>query len=134
MGRFFTGFAWAGFVVWTLLCLGGWGLIALGGDLLRWVAGSALAPGTGGPVTSVLNFIEAFGTVVLAWIWIAGSVLILVLGAFFRRAVANATAVRFDPDAGYGYGEGDPSRMKDVTPPRAPEPDPDPDRKRLPPR
>jgi|GEM_PF-1988520 len=130
MARFFTGFAWAGFVVWTLLCLGGWGAISLGGDLLRWAAGSALAPGTGGPVTAVLNFIEAFGTLVLAWIWIAGSVLILVVGAFFRRAVANATVVRFEQGA--FDGEPDPARMKDVTPPR--EPQPDPDQKRLPPR
>lgn len=130
MARVLTGFAWAGFLVWTLLCLGGWGAIALGGDLLRWVAGTALAPGTGGPVTSVLNFIEAFGTIVLTWIWIAGSVLILVVGAFFKRAVANASVIRFEragPD-----GMPDPSRMKDVTPPSAPEPDLD--QKRLPPR
>jgi len=130
MARVLTGFAWVGFLVWTLLCLGGWGAIALGGDLLRWVAGTALAPATGGPVTSVLNFIEAFGTIVLTWIWIAGSVLILVVGAFFKRAVANASIIRFEQAAPDGMP--DPSRMKDVTPPSAPEPDFD--QKRLPPR
>ena len=129
VGRIFTSFAWLGFVFWTLLCLGGWAVIALGGDLLRWIAGAALAPGAGGTVASVLTFIEAFGTIVLTWIWIAGSVLILVVGTILRRAAANATVARFEQrDA--AYGEFDPARMKDVTPTSEPSP---PELKRLPP-
>jgi hypothetical protein len=115
VGRIFTGFAWLGFLFWSLLCLGGWAAIALGGDMLRWVAETALAPGAGGSVASVLTFIEAFGTVVLAWIWIAGSVLILVVGTILRRAAANATVVRFEQRAA-SYADIDPARMKDVTP------------------
>ena len=66
IGRLFAGFAWAGFLFWTLLCLGLGALIGLGGDLLRWIAGTALGPGAGGTFASVLGFIEAFGTVLLA--------------------------------------------------------------------
>lgn len=116
VGRIFTGFAWLGFLFWSLLCLGGWAVIALGGDMLRWIAGAALAPGAGGTVASVLTFIEAFGTIVLTWIWIAGSVLILVVGTILRRAAANATVVRFEQRT-TNFGDIDPSRMKDVTPP-----------------
>jgi hypothetical protein len=130
VGRIFTGFAWAGFFFWSLLCLGGWAVIALGGDVLRWIAGAAFAPGTGGTVASVLTFIEAFGTIVLTWIWIAGSVLILVVGTILRRAAANATVIRFEQRAA-GYAQADPAQMKDVTPPYEPPPA---EIKRLPPR
>ena len=115
VGRIFTGFAWLGFLFWSLLCLGGWAVIALGGDMLRWIAGSALAPGAGGTVASVLTFIEAFGTIVLTWIWIAGSVLILVVGTILRRAAANATVVRFEQRTA-NYADIATARMKDVTP------------------
>ncbi|MBI3506098.1 MAG: hypothetical protein HY059_14760 [Proteobacteria bacterium] len=128
IGRVFAGFAWAGFMIWSLLCLGLWGAVTLGGDLLRWLAGAALSPGSGEAVVSALRFLEAFGTALLAWIWLAGSVLIAVAGIVLRRVAANATMVQMTT---IRTGEFEVREMKDVTPP---EPAIDPDAKRLPPR
>ena len=80
IGRVFTGFAWAGFLFWTLICLGFWGAVSLGGDLLGWIAGAVLDPAAGGTVTTGLRFLEAFGTALIAWVWLAGTVLIAVAG------------------------------------------------------
>ncbi len=116
IARVFTGFAWAGFLFWTLICLGFWAVVALGGDLLVWLAGAALDPAAGGAVTSVLRFLEAFGTALIAWIWFAGSVLITLAGMVLRRAAANATVVHMSTVRTTGWQE---PEMKDVTPPDA---------------
>jgi hypothetical protein len=125
--RLFAGFAWAGFLFWSLLCLGLWGVIALGGDALRWLAGAALDPAAGGTVSTVLRFLEAFGTALVVWVWFAGAALIVVVGLALRRAAANATTIRV---ATYRADWG-PREMKDVTPPA---PEPADDLPRLPPR
>lgn len=127
--RFVSSFAVTVFALWTLLCLGFWGVIALGGDLLQWVAGVF---GGAEIARAVLGFLEAFGTFLLAWVWLAGAALIAFAGFALRQAARNAASIRvrnvqFGESADWG-----PREMKDVTPPRAP--DPDPDRKRLPPR
>lgn len=114
IARVFAGFAWAGFLFWTLICLGLWAVVALGGDVLAWLAGAALDPAAGGTVTSVLRFLEAFGTALIAWFWIAGSVLIAVAGTILRRAAANATVVRMSTIRTASWRE---PEMKDVTPP-----------------
>lgn len=113
IGRVFAGFAWAGFLFWTLICLGFWAVVALGGDLLGWIAGAALDPAAGGTVTSVLRFLEAFGTALIVWFWIAGSVLIAVAGMILRRAAANATVVHMSTIRTERWPE---PEMKDVTP------------------
>jgi hypothetical protein len=129
IGRIFTGFAWAGFLFWTLICLGFWGVVTLGGDLLGWIAGAVLDPAAGGIAATVLRFLEAFGTALIAWIWLAGTVLIAVAGLVLRRAAANATVVRMSTmhTAHWRAPE-----MKDVTPPAGQMPDDD--IRRLPPR
>jgi hypothetical protein len=122
IGRVFTGFALAGFAFWTVLCFGVWAVVALGGDLLRWLAGLALDPQAGGIADSALRFLEAFGTALVAWVWLAGSALIAVVGFVMRKAAANATVVRVATFETRGWG---PAEMKDVTPPRGAGPDPD---------
>jgi hypothetical protein len=126
-GRIFTGFALAGFAFWTVLCLGVWAVVALGGDVLRWLAGLALDAQAGGIAQSALRFLEAFGTALVAWVWLAGTALIAVAGFVMRKAAENATVVRVSTFETRDWG---PAEMKDVTPPRGPEPDPD--AKRLP--
>jgi hypothetical protein len=76
-----------------------------------------------------LRFLEAFGTALIAWIWLAGTVLIAVAGLVLRRAAANATVVRMSTmhTAHWRAPE-----MKDVTPPAGQMPDDD--IRRLPPR
>lgn len=129
--RFVSSFAVTAFALWTLLCLGFWGVIALGGDLLRWLAGIV---GGADIARSVLGFLEAFGTFLLAWVWFAGAALIVFAGFLLRQAARNATTirvqtVRFDQNADWG-----PREMKDVTPPKSDAPEIDLDQKRLPPR
>ncbi|MCM0021790.1 MAG: hypothetical protein NBV67_17505 [Tagaea sp.] len=127
--RMVSGFAWVGFLVWTLLCLGLWGVIALGGDVLRWAAGAAQG-GDAGALGGILNFLEAFGTILLAWVWIAGTVFIAAAGFVMRKAAKHATLIRME-SARVQTGEWGPREMKDVTPPRESDA-PDPDMKRLP--
>jgi hypothetical protein len=129
IGRIFTGFAWAGFLFWTLICLGFWGAVSLGGDLLGWIAGAVLDPAAGGIAATVLRFLEAFGTALIAWIWLAGTVLIAVAGLVLRRAAANATVVQMSTVRTARWQE---PEMKDVTPPAGQAPDDD--IRRLPPR
>ncbi|MFM7346121.1 MAG: hypothetical protein ACKO1J_12225 [Tagaea sp.] len=129
--RVVSGFAWFGFLLWTLLCLGLWGAIALGGDLLRWAAGAAQG-GDPGALGGVLNFLEAFGTILLAWVWIAGAVFIAAAGLVMRKAAKHATVVRME-SVRVETGEWGPREMKDVTPPRESD-QPAPETKRLPPR
>jgi lysylphosphatidylglycerol synthetase-like protein (DUF2156 family) len=127
--RFISSFAFGAFALWTLLCLGLWGVISLGGDLLRWIAGSM---GGDGFVRSALGFLEAFGTFLLAWVWVAGAALIAVAGMILRKAARNATTIRME-SVHFRTGEDwAPREMKDVTPPGPPETDPQ--TKRLPPR
>lgn len=129
--RIASGFAWFGFLLWTLLCLGMWGAIALGGDVLRWAAGAAMG-GDAGTLGGLLRFLEAFGTILLAWVWIAGTVFIAGAGFLMRKAAKHATVVRME-SVRVETGEWGPREMKDVTPPRGSE-TPDPEPKRLPPR
>ncbi len=129
IGRVFTGFAWAGFLFWSLICLGFWGAVSLGGDVLRWIAEAILDPAAGGAVTTGLRFLEAFGTALIAWVWIAGTVLIAVAGLVLRRAAANATVVHMSTMRTTQWQE---PEMKDVTPPAGSGPDDD--IRRLPPR
>ncbi|MFM8799914.1 MAG: hypothetical protein ACKOEE_05065 [Tagaea sp.] len=133
--RVVSGFAWFGFLLWTLLCLGMWGAIALGGDLLRWAAGAAMG-GEADGLAGLLRFLEAFGTILLAWVWIAGTVFIAAAGFLMRKAAKHASVIRMESvrvDSG-AWGPRDGGReMKDVTPPRESD-KPDPDIKRLPPR
>lgn len=129
--RFVSSFAVTAFALWTLLCLGFWGVIALGGDLLRWFAAIL---GGDDIARSVLGFLEAFGTFLLAWVWFAGAALIVFAGFLLRQAARNATTirvqtVRFDQNADWG-----PREMKDVTPPKNDAPEIDLDQRRLPPR
>jgi hypothetical protein len=128
--RVVAGFAWFGFLIWTLLCLGLWGAIALGGDFLRWAAGAAMGGDSGG-LGGVLRFLEAFGTILLAWIWIAGTVFIAAAGFLMRKAAKHATTIRME-SVRVETGDWGPREMKDVTPPRD-APAPDPDARRLPP-
>lgn len=129
--RVVSGFAWFGFLLWTLLCLGMWGAIALGGDLLRWAAGAAMG-GEAGGLADLLRFLEAFGTILLAWVWIAGAVFIAAAGFLMRKAAKHASVIRME-SVRVDTGEWEPREMKDVTPPRETD-KPDPDIKRLPPR
>jgi hypothetical protein len=129
--RVVSGFAWFGFLLWTLLCLGLWGALALGGDVLRWAAGAAMG-GDAGALGGVLRFLEAFGTILLAWVWIAGTVFIAAAGLLMRKAAKHATVVRME-SVRVETGAWGPREMKDVTPPREPD-KPDPETKRLPPR
>jgi len=133
--RFVSSFAVTAFALWTLLCLGFWGVISLGGDLLRWFAAIL---GGDDIARSVLGFLEAFGTFLLAWVWFAGAALIVFAGFMLRQAARNATTIRVQTvqfgERGEWGSRGMPGEMKDVTPPKGDAPDIDPDQKRLPPR
>jgi hypothetical protein len=128
--RFVSSFAFGAFALWTLLCLGFWGVIALGGDFLRWVAGVL---GGDEIARSLLGFLEAFGTFLLAWVWFAGAALIAFAGFLLRQAARNATTIRVQTVQFGERGDWGPREMKDVTPPKSDAPEIDPDRKRLPP-
>lgn len=133
--RFVSSFAVTAFALWTLLCLGFWGVISLGGDLLRWFAAIL---GGDDIARSVLGFLEAFGTFLLAWVWFAGAALIVFAGFMLRQAARNATTIRVQTvqfgERGEWGSRGMPGEMKDVTPPKGDAPDIEPDQKRLPPR
>ncbi|MBC8790492.1 MAG: hypothetical protein C6Y20_02690 [Tagaea sp. CACIAM 22H2] len=131
LSRFVSSFAVTAFALWTLLCLGFWGVIALGGDLLRWFAGIL---GGDDIARSVLGFLEAFGTFLLAWVWLAGAALIAFAGFTLRRAARHATTIRVQTVQFGERGDWGPREMKDVTPPKGDAPDIDLDQKRLPPR
>lgn len=120
MTRTFTGLAWAGFLFWSVLCLGFWAVAALGGDLLRWIATSVLGASADGTAVAILHFIEAFGAALITWVWIAGTALIFFFGWFFRAALRNASSVRMTAvhSAGWEVHE-----MKDVTPRDGNDPD-----------
>lgn len=131
--RVVSGFAWFGFLLWTLLCLGLWGAIVLGGDVLRWAAGAAMG-GDSAALAGILRFLEAFGTILLAWVWIAGTVFIAAAGFVMRKAAKHAATVRMESvrvETGDWGPREMPREMKDVTPPRGPDA-PDPEMKRLP--
>jgi hypothetical protein len=129
--RFVSSFAVTAFALWTLLCLGFWGVISLGGDLLRWFAGVL---GGDDIARSVLGFLEAFGTFLLAWVWFAGAALIVFAGFMLRQAARNATTIRVQTVRFEDRGDWAPREMKDVTPPKSDAPEIDPDQKKLPPR
>jgi hypothetical protein len=133
--RFVSSFAVTAFALWTLLCLGFWGVISLGGDLLRWFAAIL---GGDDIARSVLGFLEAFGTFLLAWVWFAGAALIVFAGFLLRQAARNATTIRVQTvqfgERGDWGSRGMPGEMKDVTPPKSDAPEIDLDQKRLPPR
>lgn len=129
--RFVSSFAVTAFALWTLLCLGFWGVISLGGDLLRWFAGVL---GGDDIARSVLGFLEAFGTFLLAWVWFAGAALIVFAGFMLRQAARNATTIRVQTVRFEERGDWAPREMKDVTPPKSDAPEIDPDQKKLPPR
>ncbi len=119
------GFAGAGLLFWSLLCLGLWAIVALGGDLLHWIVTSLLGAARDGVAVGILRFVEAFGTVVVAWVWLAGAALIAFLGWLARSATRDSATIRV---ATFRTGDWEMREMKDVTPPR----DPDHDVPRLP--
>jgi hypothetical protein len=115
--RVFTGFAWAGFLFWSLLCLGLWAAIALGGDVLRWLASALLGASADGTAAGVLRFLEAFGTALVMWVWLAGSAVIAFAGFALRRMAGDAASIRV---ATFRTGNWEVREMKDVTPSREP--------------
>lgn len=120
--------ALAAFAVWSLFGLIAWGVVSLGGDLLRAASPLLFFGHPDGPAIaeSASRVLTAMGGGVVAFVWLAGSA-VLLLGTLMLRALGTTATVRVQR-----FEFRDTQRpMKDVTPPRQPEfPD---DRRRLPP-
>ena len=115
--RLITGLAVAGITVWTLIALGAWGLVDLGGGLLRTVFEAVFAgnPDAASAVSALMRFMEGLGGWLVGLAWLAGSAAIAVAAALFRQLAAiEIHAVHF----GTRYERYAEREMKDVTPPR----------------
>jgi hypothetical protein len=88
--------------------------------VLRWIATRLLGAAADGTAVAVLHFIEAFGTALITWVWIAGTALIVFFGWFFRTALRNASGVRMTTVRSASW---EVHEMKDVTPRGGNDPD-----------
>lgn len=126
MPRIVLSLALAAFAVWSFLGLLAWGAVSLGGDLLRAASPILFFGHPDGPAIAeaASRLLTAMGSGVVAFVWLAGSVMLLA-GTLMLRALggADVRVARFEfrrQDAGWGERP-----MKDVTP------QPDPQRPRL---
>lgn len=125
MPRLVFSLALAAFAVWSLLGLLAWGVVSLGGDLLRAASPFLFFGHPDGPAIAdaASRVLTATGGGVVAFVWLAGSV-VLLAGTLMLRALgtADVRVARFEFRGGRPNGPDWGSRpMKDVTPPRQPE-------------
>jgi len=122
--RAVTGLALLGFVVWSLLGLGAWGVVALGGDVLRFVARALLSgnPDAAQFAETVTHVLQGVGGWVIALTWFTGSMLIAAAATVLRRAsTIQAGGAHFEWRSTQ-WPERE-REMKDVTPPREQRPE-----------
>jgi len=127
MPRFVFALALAAFALWSLFGLIAWGVVSLGGDLLR--AASPLIffghPDATAIADSASRVLTAMGSGVVAFVWLAGSA-VLLIGTLMLRTLSGSATINVRH---FEFRQAA-RPMKDVTPPRGREPD---DRPRLPP-
>ena len=114
--RLVTGLAVLGFLTWSLLGLGAWGVVALGGDVLRFVAQGLFAADSEAAAiaNAATHALQSLGSWLIISTWLFGSVAIFVGASLFRRlSTVEVHSVRFD-----WQETRQPREMKDVTPPR----------------
>jgi hypothetical protein len=124
--RAVTGLALLGFVVWSLLGLGAWGVVALGGDVLRFLARALLSgnPDAAQFAETVTHVLQGVGGWVIALTWFTGSMLIAAAAAVLRRAsTIDARTAHFEWRSAHWPERDMPREMKDVTPPRESRPE-----------
>jgi hypothetical protein len=127
MPRLVFSFALAAFAAWSLLGLLAWGVVSLGGDLLRAASPFLFFGHPDGPAIAdaASRVLTAMGGGLVAFVWLAGSV-VLLAGTLMLRALgtADVRVARFEFRGGRTDGPGWSSRpMKDVTPSRQSEHD-----------
>lgn len=113
---------------WTLLSLGVWAVVSVGGDLIHaqldWIFGGD--PNVVPAMSSLLRFLQGLGLGLLAVIWALGAAALWLTGFIvqrFAQAVALAPAV--EPRWGdFSHAGARTRMMKDVTPPRETSPRP----------
>ena len=120
--RAVTGLALLGFLVWSLLGLGAWGIVALGGDVLRFLTRALLSgnPDAAQFAETVTHVLQGVGGWVIALTWFTGSMLIAAAAAVLRRAsTIQGGGAHFEwRSAQWPQQERREREMKDVTPPR----------------
>jgi hypothetical protein len=115
--RLVTNLALFGFFAWSLVGLVAFGLVTLGGDVLRFIAQVLFqrSPDVVAAAESVAHFLQALGGGLVISAWAAGSVIIAIGASVFRRLSAvEVHGARFD----WQPEPWTQREMKDVTPPR----------------
>ncbi|HEX6978347.1 MAG TPA: hypothetical protein VF342_03530 [Alphaproteobacteria bacterium] len=121
MVRLVTTFGILAAALWTLLSLGIWAAVEIGGDLLYasidWLFASNRE--FVAVVGSLIRFVQGLGVGLVLAIWVLGCVAIWVIGLLLRRVAQQFDAAPPDPLWEVRPMRGDwPHPMKDVTPPR----------------
>jgi uncharacterized protein involved in cysteine biosynthesis len=107
-------------LLWSLLSLGVWAALSLGGDFmysqLDWIFGGNpdVVPAAG----SVFRFFQNLGLGLVFVVWALGSLTVWIAGTILRR-LAESVSVVHVRDAGWVDAYEGERPMKDVTPPRA---------------
>ena len=114
--RFFT---FSVVLFWTLLSLGVWAVLSLGGDFiynqLDWAFGGN--PDLVPAAAAVFRFFQNLGLGLVFVVWAAGSLVIWIAGTILRR-IAESVSVVHVREAGWAEPYEAERPMKDVTPPR----------------
>lgn len=121
VARLITTFSIVAAAFWTLLSLGVWAAVEIGGDLLYasidWLfAGNREFVAV---VGSLIRFVQGLGVGLILVIWLLGCVAIGAIGLFLRRVALQLEVGPPDPlwDARSVWSD-QPRPMKDVTPSR----------------
>ena len=119
MSKLITAFVLALILTWTLLSLGAWAVVGVGGDLLRaaadWTASDAPAIG------HIFSLLQGLGFGVVIVVWAVGTVALSVIGLITRRfaqTIEVTSSRRWQTSHRPERFEPDPGMMKDITPRR----------------
>jgi len=107
-------------LIWSLLSLGAWAALSLGGDFIYrqidWVFGGS--PDLVPAAASVFRFLQNLGLGLVFAVWALGALFVWFVGTVMRRLVQGMTVIRVHETQWADIREGE-RPMKDVTPPRA---------------
>lgn len=120
MTRAISSFAFVIILLWSLLSLGAWAMLSMGGDLiyrqLDWLFGGN--PDIVPAAAAVFRFFQNLGLGLVVAIWAIGALAVWVVAAVLRRLAQGMTVVRMREAEWAESFEGE-RPMKDITPPRA---------------
>lgn len=120
MARAISSFAFVIILLWSLLSLGAWAVLSMGGDLiyrqLDWLFGGN--PDIVPAAAAIFRFFQNLGLGLVVALWAIGALAIWVVAAVLRRLAQGMTVVRVR-EAEWAETFGDERPMKDITPPRA---------------